>query len=580
MIRIQQRLPGSLVSLLACAGLAGLLLLFGGCSEGGEDGFFAGTEGAEEAVGERLFLETRFAQAFQAFLDGGGGVNDVLPSGDPVLDETQTTDQPLPGPFAGLTMNCRTCHLVDEQVFTPGGSMRTYADFARRSPVPDRLDSVLTTPRNTPPLVNASLDRPGGELFHFDAEFATLEDLVTETFTGRNFGWLPGERQAAIRHIAAVVRGDDGTGDLAQDFGGLSYRTLFAGTRAEIPEALRLTAAFRVDVDAATDEEIIEAVVKVMAAYVRGLRFSQEDEDGTPIRSPFDVFLDINALPQQPDPNESPLDYSRRLLRLVHTREQNGTLQIVSANPNTADGRFQFHRQDFTFGTQELQGLKIFLTEPQVLPFTNVELAQGGIGNCAACHPAPNFTDFKLHNTGTTQREYDDLHGEGQFALLPIPTLTERRADPQRYLPATHAHPDYQEPFRAVPSLADPMLTDLGVWNIFANADFPWPQAKIRAILCEAFLPQPCPPDETLLDAAIARFKTPGLRDLGHSSPYMHTGQFDTLDAVIAFYIDSAAQTRRGTLRNAAAELRGIALTQQDIEPLVAFLKSLNEDYQ
>lgn len=118
------------------------------------------------------------------------------------------------------------------------------------------------------------------------------------------------------------------------------------------------------------------------------------------------------------------------------------------------------------------------------------------------------------------------------------------------------------------------------MWNIFANPDFPRPQTKIRAILCDEFLPQTCPPDETLLDVAIARFKTPGLRDLGHSAPYMHTGQFDTLDAVILFYIGSAAQARQGTLRNAAAELHGIALTQQDIEPLVAFLKSLNEDYQ
>ena len=36
----------------------------------------AGTAGAEQAVGERLFLETRFAQAFKVFLDAGGDVND------------------------------------------------------------------------------------------------------------------------------------------------------------------------------------------------------------------------------------------------------------------------------------------------------------------------------------------------------------------------------------------------------------------------------------------------------------------------------------------------------------------------
>ena len=558
------------------------LLLFGFTGENNneDEDFVVGTPGAEEAVGERLFLETRFAQAFKTFVDGGGTVNDPLPAGDAVLDDTQTTGRPLPGPFAGLTMNCRACHLVDEHVSTPRGGMRTYADFARRSPLPERGDGKPTTPRNAPPLVNASLKRPGGPLFHFDAEFSTLEEVIAETFTGRNFGWLPGQKAEAIHHIAAVMRDDNGTGDLAQQFDGLAYRILFTGTDPAIPEEFRLISAFRVSVDAGTDQEIFAAVVRVVAAYVKGLRFSSQDDNGNLIRSPFDVFLQINGLPQQPSNNESPLDYSRRLLQRVQAREQNGTLQMVIANPNTADGLFQFHNQDFTFGLQELEGLKIFLAEPQTLPLPPDALAQGKIGNCVACHPAPNFTDFKLHNTGVTQREYDSVHGLGQFVLLSIPTLAQRQADPQQYLPATHEHPTYQESFRAIPSANNPLLTDLGLWNIFANADFPAPQKKIRAILCAEHLPQPCPDDSTLLDEALARFKTPALRDLGHAAPYMHNGQFDTLGAIIRFYIGSAAQARQGTLRNGAGDLQGIALIQADIAPLVAFLKSLNEDYQ
>jgi cytochrome c peroxidase len=185
-----------------------------------------------------------------------------------------------------------------------------------------------------------------------------------------------------------------------------------------------------------------------------------------------------------------------------------------------------------------------------------------------------------LHNIGVTQREYDAVHRGGRFALLSIPTLAQRSADPQAFLPATEDHPHYQEPFRAIPSVDNPLLTDLGVWNIFANPDFPAPQDKIRAILCAEFLPQPCPDDSTLLDATIARFKTPSLRDLGHSAPYMHNGQFDTLDAIIVFYIGTADQARQGTLRNGAGALQGIVLTQADVQPLVAFLKSLNEDFQ
>jgi hypothetical protein len=565
------------------AGLAWAALLIFGCPAGKEENFVVGTPDAAESVGERLFLETRFAQAFKAFLDSGGKVNEPLSAGDPVLDDTQTIDQPLPGPFAGLTMNCRTCHLVDELVSIPGGGMRTYADFARRSPVPAREDGKLTTSRNAPPLVNATLDRPGGLLLHFDAEFAMLEDLIVATFTGRNFGWLPGQKAEAIHHIATVLRGDNGKNDLAQQFDGQPYRTLFTGTDPAIPEEFRLTSEFRVAIDSGSDQEILDAVVKVVAAYVNSLRFSKQDDSARPIRSPFDIFLQINSLPAQPAADEAPLDYSRRLLQIVQTREQNGTLQFVTVNPNTSDGKFQFHEQDFAFGKQELQGLKIFLTEPPTLPTLPPDatvLAQGSIGNCLACHFAPNFTDFQLHNTGVTQREYDAVHGGGQFALRFIPTLAQRSVDPQAFLPATDDHPDYQEPFRAIPSVDNPLLTDLGVWNIFANLDFPAPQAKIRAILCTEHVSQSCPDDSTLLDEAIARFKTPSLRDLGHSAPYMHNGQFDTLDAIIGFYIGAAAQARQGTLRNGAGALQGIALTQEDIQSLVTFLKSLNEDYQ
>ena len=537
----------------------------------------SGTAGAEASVGERLFLETRFAQSFHVFLNNGGHANDPN-IGDSAVDTVETLGAPIaPGPFKGLSMNCRACHLVDDVLDAPGGGMRTYADFARRSPIPARADGKTVAVRNSPPLVNASIDRPGGVLFHFDAEFNSMEELVAATFTGRNFGWLPGEHAQAVAHIARVVRADDGTGDLAKEFDGTSFRTLFGGTDASIPVEFQLTPEFRIAIGSATDQEVFDAVVKVVAAYVNGLLFSQTEDSGAPIRSPFDVFLDTNTLPQAPDANESPLDYSRRLLQLVKARESAGTLQFVTSNPNRTDGQFQFHSQLFSFGAQELAGLKMFLAEPTALPASAIELMTGQIGNCIACHAAPNFTDFKAHNTGTTQKEYDAIpgHGNGAFMNLAIPTLATRTADD---LPATEQHPTASELFRAVPS-AGTTLTDLGLWNVFANPDMPAPQAKIRAILCEN--DQPCAASQgELLDRAIARFKTPGLRDLGHSAPFMHTGQFDTLDNVLQFYREMSDLARAGTLRNGATQLQGIALKPEDIPPLAAFLKSLDEDYQ
>jgi len=568
-----------------------LSLLLAGCGGGGGSPSPAsvtatGTPSAEASVGERLFLETRFAQAFKVFLDNGGTMNDPN-AGDPVVDTAETPD-PLapitPGAFSGMSMNCRACHMVDDLLTPTNERMRTYADFAPRSPIPARSDGKTHAPRNSPALVNSALARSGGVLFHFDSEFNSMEDLVAATFTGRNFGWLPGERAQAIAHIARVVRGDDGSDQLAQDTSeGLSYRILFTGAHPDIPDELRLPPEFRAFVGSGTDQEIFNAVVRVVAAYVNQLQFSQQEDSGALIRSPFDVFLQINGLPQQPDDNESDLDYSRRLRGLV-----NGLTspQFVSSNPNRADRQFQFHpSQDFKFGADELAGLKIFLAEPPALP----PFPSNGVGNCIACHAAPNFTDFKLHNTGVAQREFDDPalgagHAAGSFMALSIPKLAGRTAND---LPATEQHPSASERFRSIPT-AGTTLTDLGIWNIFLNPDMPGPQAKIRAILCEERLPLTCDPadDNDLLDEAIARFKTPGLRDLSHSNPYMHNGQFGTLENAVGFYIGMSNLARAGTLRNGADALRDIALQAlplqpaDDIAPLVAFLKSLKEDYQ
>ncbi len=289
------------------------------------------------------------------------------------------------------------------------------------------------------------------------------------------------------------------------------------------------------------------------------------------------MFLSRNGLPQQPNSGETPLDYSRRLLTLVNAL---ASPQFVTSNPHRADGQFQFHTQPFAFGATELAGLKIFLREPATPPTASpAEVAAGKIGNCIACHAAPNFTDFKLHNTGTTQREYDSIHGVNSFAALTIPSLAARNGNYNGFLPATEVHPNASERFRAIPILADPALTDLGAWNVFANPDMPNPQEKIRAILCDDQVPCPVS-DTTLLGRAIARFKTPGLRDLSHSAPFMHNGQFATLNDIVNFYIEVSGKVRAGSLRNGAVQLQGIALTTGDVGSLAAFLKSLDEDYQ
>ena len=542
--------------------------------------------------GERLFLETRFAQFFKVFLDNGGSVNDPLPVGDPALETVAswklTSDQFATGPFIGQSMNCRNCHFVDEigveEDGTDGYGMRTYSDFARRSPIPAREDGHTTTVRNSPPLVNASLSRKNFFL-HFDAEFPTMVGLVKGTLTGRNYGWFPVEQTAAISHVARIVREDDGNGALASEFEALPYATLLTGTDPNLPDGFVLPEKFRVDVNRATDEEIFQAVARLIAAYTENLAFSQDAHSNFNL-SPYDVFLQLNDLPRQPGKRESDISYSQRLVRKIRRLERHGQLQFVSHNPNTVSGQFEFHAQPFVFGKEELRGLKIFFKQPphRLRPS---DLAKGTIGNCISCHAAPNFTDFKFHNTGIAQSEYDSIHGEGTFAKLDIPSFWQRLFHHNAFLPATVQHPQAQEPFRAIPTADNPQLTDLGLWNIFMNFDFLEHQQQLFREVCEEAIHEtrrarkhfrPCRLNH-LLSLTVAQFKTPGLRDLGHSAPYSHTGHADTLEDVIREYINNSNLARTGDLRNGDRELERLSLIEKDIAPLAAFLQSLNEDY-
>ncbi|QPJ65160.1 MAG: hypothetical protein G3M78_07060 [Candidatus Nitrohelix vancouverensis] len=553
---------------------------------------------AEIAIGERLFLETRFAQFF--FANSGGDANHELLAGDPVMDTTATVNGSLPGPFAGQSMNCSACHLVDAQLEELGGGMRSYGDFAPRSPIPDRPvseggDGQLFAVRNSPPLVNASLPRRGGFFFHFDAEFATMEDLVKGTLSGRNYGWLATESEQAIAHTASIIRDDNGLGELAQEFGG-AYKEVLRGNPRDgggaLIEDLVLPEEFQVDVDdpATTDDMIFSAVAKIISAYVTDLAFSRDEATDEFNLSPYDVFLEKNSLDRKPANGERELEYSQRLLREIKN------LSSPVYVRDGVDGSFQFHDQDFEFGREELKGLEIFLTQSSNKHRRGPK-KKSGVGNCVACHAAPNFTDFNFHNTGATQKEYDAIHRRGAFKRIKIPGLFKRLAHHDRYLPATPAHPNASGMFRSVPE-ADSTKTDLGLWNVYANPDFPSSQQRLWKLLCEKEIGQQFEMEtlyqnrrlikkvfgkcwnHKLLDGSVALFKTPGLRDLGHSAPYMHNGQENRIEDVVEFYRESSDLARKKKLRNAAPELKDIFIKQRDVQPLTRFLKSLNEDYE
>ena len=511
-------------------------------------------EPAEISIGERLFLETRFSQAYYAHPW----------QADPVMDKTVMFNSTLRGPFAGKTMNCRACHMVDEHAKNPVAGIRSYADFASRPPVPRRDDHAVTSARNSMSMVNISISRQHGTVFHYDGEFDSMEDLVRGTLTGRNYGWMPKERALAIQHIARIIRADNGMGELAKEFGG-SYRKVFTATSEDLAKKFRLPATYRLNVDTASDQAIFNLVAKLVSAYVTDLNFSR-DEQGIYNGSPYDEFLKINNLPRKAGKNESLSAYSQRLIKAVEAIKSpkfvmNSTRKFVS------------HKQKFLFSEKELRGMKLF--------FSKGSHNTSG-GNCISCHTAPHFSDFGFHNTGLAQQNYDALHGNGALKKLHIPGLKERNQHPDNFLPATSLHPEATSRFRSIASKNKPGYTDLGLWNIFANPDMPRQQQKLKKILCSQRKPAKvhnCDTD-ALLETAIAAFKTPVLRDLGHSNPYMHTGQFPVLEQAIRFYISSSTLAKNNLLRNPEPALKDIKLANEDIEPLLAFLKSLNEDYE
>lgn len=393
------------------------------------------------------------------------------------------------------TFSCLSCH------FSPD-DRRGYADFSSRTPIPIRAeDPARLTLRNT----TALIDLFWGETpqnpnrLHGDGEFGAPEDLVIAGLTGRNMGWLPGEKPLALRRITDVA--------------------------ARYPEFSGLD-----------DAQATGAVAQAISAYMRSLTFSKDDA-GRLNGSPFDHFLALNSLSKIPLPGESSREYSTRLLSEITKLEVSRSLRWVQEGP--AGRRFARHEQDFVFGPVELQGLKTFF---------------GARGNCTTCHAPPLFSDFRFHNVGASQDEYDQIHGMGAFLGLAETSLgpAPRIVDPQ-----------------------DPGAVDLGAWHQLQSRHTPTLEGLIAQLLESLGGVRP-----DLEARSLGAFKTPTLRNLGHSGPYFHTGQRVSLEDAVRLYVIMGAFSRDGRMRNPDPEIQKIFLNGRDVRPLATFLRALNEDYE
>jgi cytochrome c peroxidase len=316
---------------------------------------------------------------------------------------------------------------------------------------------------------------------------------------------------------------------------------------------------------------VIQKVASLITTYMRSLEFSKDDQ-GAFNGSPYDHFLKANHLPEKPAPGEHPKTYGERLLSKVQKLERDGKIQWINEGPQ--GGQMTRHDQAFHFGPTELEGLKIFYATPPQAPARAIH----SIGNCAGCHAPPVFTDFRFHNTGASQEEYDFTHGQGSFLRLAIPEAAERARLTREELAQ----------FAQIPDPNNPRKVDLGAWNQVALA----PQGpglgelfgQVFETLC-SLIPT-CTASQwrhyenAVIQASVGAFKTPTLRNLGHSNPYLHTGNRPRIEQAIQMYIPMGAMARQRRLRNADPEMAGVIINARDIAPLSAFMRSLNEDYE
>jgi cytochrome c peroxidase len=144
-----------------------------------------------------------------------------------------------------------------------------------------------------------------------------------------------------------------------------------------------------------------------------------------------------------------------------------------------------------------------------------------GKANCVTCHDGPRFSDNSFHNTGVPP-----------VAGLP---LDRGRIDAVRQVEA--------DPFNCLGAFRDGDASACG---------------ELRFMVKDA--PQ-----------LIRAYKTPSLRGAATRPPYMHAGQFSSLDEVVAHYA-KAAPSVEGT-----SEVHPLELSDRERAALVAFLKTLAE---
>lgn len=169
-----------------------------------------------------------------------------------------------------------------------------------------------------------------------------------------------------------------------------------------------------------------------------------------------------------------------------------------------------------------------------------------GKAKCIDCHSfssgSPFFTDFKFHNTGVVAKDIKIEYLSGLARQIGESEAPSSRSKPND---ATNNRPGPPlQTQELVPSLAHTQgFTELGRYLV------------------------------TKQPTDIGAFKTPTLRDIELTTPYMHNGSEKTLIDVVRFY------NRGGNANeNLDQRLRPLHLSDDEINNLVEFMRALTSD--
>jgi len=147
-----------------------------------------------------------------------------------------------------------------------------------------------------------------------------------------------------------------------------------------------------------------------------------------------------------------------------------------------------------------------------------------GKANCRVCHMGPNFTDGEFHDTRIPPRDGQQPSDPGRFAGV---------------------DEVMRDPFNSIGPFSDQ------------------PKGSVLPFLVNN-------PENW------GRFKTPTLRNVARTAPYMHQGQFATLTDVVKFYSTLEQATPAG--HHAETILQPLFLSDEEVRDLVGFLESLTDE--